>query len=126
MICKLDIEKAYDHVNWECLLQVLSKCGFCEKWRQWISQCISTVLFSIMVNGSPTGFFNSSRGIKQGDPLSPLLFLLVMEILSKMLQRAMNMGLISGFRVRGTHGRVLDISHLFVDDTIVFCNASPE
>jgi hypothetical protein len=79
-----------------------------------------------MVNGSLIGFFNSSRGIRQGDLLSPLLFLLVMEILSKMLQRAMNMGLILGFRVSGTHGRILDISHLSTDDTIVFCDASPE
>jgi hypothetical protein len=79
-----------------------------------------------MVNGSLIGFFNSSRGIRQGDLLSPLLFLLVMEILSKMLQRAMNMGLISGFKVRRTHGRILDISHLSADDTIVFCDASPE
>jgi hypothetical protein len=71
VICKLDLEKAYDHVNWEFLLYLLQRCGFGERWRDWIEWCISTVRFSILVNGTPEGFFHSSRGIRQGDPLSP-------------------------------------------------------
>uniref|UniRef100_A0A2N9IH31 Reverse transcriptase domain-containing protein n=1 Tax=Fagus sylvatica TaxID=28930 RepID=A0A2N9IH31_FAGSY len=82
VICKLDVEKAYDHVNWKFLLYLLERCGFPLKWRRWISYCISTVRFSILINGSPEGFFGSSRGIRQGDSLSPLLFVLVMEALT--------------------------------------------
>jgi hypothetical protein len=76
ILCKMDVEKAYDHVNWDFLLYMLKRCGFGEKWCSWISFCISTVRFSVLVNGSPEGFFDSSRGIRQGDPLSPLLFVL--------------------------------------------------
>ena len=97
VVCKLDIEKAYDHVNWDCLLYLLNRMGFGSKWIQWIRTCISTVRFSIMINGSPSGFFGNSRGIRQGDPLSPLLFLLVMEVLSRMLRRTEEVGLIRGF-----------------------------
>ena len=69
-------------------MQLLEKGGFSAKWRQWIFFCISTVRFSILINGSPYGFFESSRGLRQGDPLSPLLFVLVMEALGRMLDKA--------------------------------------
>jgi hypothetical protein len=81
LLCKLDLEKAYDHVNWEFLLYLLQWCCFGEKCRDWIEFCISTIRFSILVNGSPFGFFPSSCGLRQGDPLSPLLFVVVMEAL---------------------------------------------
>jgi hypothetical protein len=70
ILCKMDVEKAYDHVNWDFLLYMLKMCGFGEKWCSWISFYISSVRFSVLVNGSPEGFFDSSRGIWQGDPLS--------------------------------------------------------
>jgi hypothetical protein len=80
VICKLDLEKAYEHVNWEFLLYLLHQSGFGERWRAWIEWCISSVRFSILVNGTPEGFFYSSWGIWQGDPLSLLLFALVMRL----------------------------------------------
>ena len=76
------------------------------------------------MNGSPEGFFSSSRGIRQGDPLSPLLFLLIMEVLSQMLRKVELEGLIQGFSAGGNASDGLCISHLlFADDTIIFCNA---
>ncbi|NAW49846.1 hypothetical protein FGF92_24795, partial [Salmonella sp. gx-f5] len=70
ILCKLDMEKAYNHVNWNFLLYLLDMCGFGERWRSWISWCISTTRFFILINGSLEGFFASSRGLRQGDPLS--------------------------------------------------------
>ena len=63
VLCKLDVEKAYDHVSWDFLMYMLQRCGFLEKWRKWIRYCISTVKFSILINGSLSDFFGSSRGL---------------------------------------------------------------
>jgi hypothetical protein len=82
VLCKLDIKKAYDHVNWDFLLYMLRICGFGEKWCSWIAHCISSVRFSVLVNDTSSGFFSGSRGLRQRDPLSPLLFVTVMEALS--------------------------------------------
>ena len=71
--------------------------GFGLKWRGWIKACVTSVRFSILVNGSPEGFFGRSRGLRQGDPLSSLLFLLIMEVLSKILNKTKENNLIRGF-----------------------------
>jgi hypothetical protein len=129
LICKLDIEKAYDHINWDCLFFLLDRMGFGSRWIQWIKACVSTVHFSVIVNGSPTGFFDSMRGLRQGDPLSSLLFLLIMEVLSTMLRRTEEGIFIRGFQAGNGRaaGNGLCISHLlFADDTIIFCDADPE
>ena len=127
LLCKLDIEKAYDHIGWDFLLLTLEKMGFGPKWIRWIRWCISTASFSVLFNGSPTGFFQSSRGLRQGDPLSPYLFVIGMEVLSCMLKRAVEGNFISGCRLRNSEGGELVISHLlYADDTIVFCEANSE
>lgn len=124
VICKLDIEKAYDHVNWSFLLCMLRRCGFGEKWCSWIDFSISSACFSVLVNGSPAGFFSSSRGLRQGDPL---LFVVVMKVLSKMLFVSVNSGLFSGFSVGSRNSATVHISHLlFADDTLIFCGANPD
>jgi len=96
--------------------------GFSNKGRKWISFCISTMHFSILVNGEAFGFFSSSRDLRQGDPLSPLLFILVMETLSRLVIKAGEEGFLNDFHITNLHSEGLVISHLlFVDDALVFC-----
>ena len=80
ILCKLDIVKAYDQINWNYIIKVLQKMGFGAKWVKWIKRCISTTSFSVFINGSPSVFFNSSRGLRQGDSLSLYLFVIGMEV----------------------------------------------
>ena len=92
MLCKLDVEKAYDHVNWGFLMYMLERLGFPKKWRKLIFYCISTIKFSVLINGALCGFFENYRGLRQGDPLSSLLFVVVMEAVSKMMDKAVTEG----------------------------------
>ena len=127
ILCKLDIEKAYDHIRWDFLMQMLERIGFGSKWIRWINGCISTESFSVLINGSPLRFFQSSRGLRQGDPLSPYLFVIGMEALSCLLKRDVEGNFISGCRFGGREGGEIVVSHLlYFDDTIIFCEANPE
>ena len=85
-------------MNWEFLLYVMKRMGFGEKGVGWIRHGISSTSFVVLVNGSLTEFFSASRGLRQGDPLSPLLFLLVMEVFTRMIDAASSARLISGFK----------------------------
>ncbi|RVW97682.1 putative ribonuclease H protein [Vitis vinifera] len=100
------------------------KVGFGSKWLGWMWSCISTAKFSVLVNGVSVGFFPSSKGLRQGDPLSPYLFVMGMEVLSNLIKRAVERGFLSGCRIRGGGRQPVHVSHLlFADDTIVFCEA---
>ena len=124
VICKLDIEKAYDSINWKFLVKVLHKMGFGSKWVGWMWSCLSSAKFSVLVNGVPAGFFPSTKGLRQGDPLSPYLFIMGMEVLDVLIRKAVEGGFLSGCNIRGGSGPPLNISHLFfADDTIIFCEA---
>ncbi|XP_026438581.1 uncharacterized protein LOC113337116 [Papaver somniferum] len=121
IVYKLDMEKAYDHVLWDSVEVVLRKMGFGWKWRRWVRWCISTARFSVILNGAAKGFFKASRGLRQGDPLSPFLFLLVAEVFNKLMHNAEMEGCLKGFYVNENG---MEISHLqFADDTIVFLDA---
>ena len=124
LVCKLDIEKAYDSISWEFLFQVLGRMGFGNWWCSWIKWCISTASFSVLINGSPAGFFLSSRGLRQGDPLSPYLFVIGMEALSCLINWAIEGNYLSGSRIVDGRGEDLSISDLlYADDTLLFCEA---
>ncbi|RVX21695.1 Transposon TX1 uncharacterized 149 kDa protein [Vitis vinifera] len=82
VILKIDFEKAYDHVSWDFLDQVLEKKGFSPRWRKWMRGCLSSVSFAVLVNGNAKGWVKTFRGLRQGNPLSPFLFTLVAYILN--------------------------------------------
>jgi hypothetical protein len=103
-------------VNWEFLLNMLRSCGFGEKWCNLIAHYIFSVYFSVSVNGTPPGTFSSSHGLRQGDPLSSLLFVIIMEALSKMIGAIENGGFLSGFLVGIRNVGALNISHLLFAD----------
>ena len=81
----------------------------------------------VLVNGVPTDFFPSSKGLRQGDLLSPYLFVMGMKVLSALIRRAVEGGFLSGCSIRGGRRPAMNISHLFfADDTVVFCQAKKE
>ena len=81
----IDLSKAYDRVCWLYLRMLLTHLGFCYEFVRWIMACISTVSFAVLINGAASPFFHAGRGLRQGCPLSPLLFLLVAEGLSRFM-----------------------------------------
>ena len=114
-------------MNWDTLFYLLEMMGFGGRWRSWLKTCVTTVRFSVLVSGSHVGFFGSSRGLRQGNPLSPLLLFLIMEFLSRILKKTEEGGFIQGFHVCPVNSTGLCVSHLlFVDDTILFNDASRE
>ncbi|KAL0399727.1 UNVERIFIED_CONTAM: putative mitochondrial protein [Sesamum radiatum] len=124
MALKLDVSKAYDKVEWSFLEQVMVKLGFPPPFIRLVMLCVSSVSFSFMLGGKQFGSVIPRRGLRQGDPLSPYLFLLCTESFSSLLQLAEQEGRLKGVSVcRGAPS----ISHLlFADDTLIFCRASPE
>lgn len=118
MMIKLDLSKAYDRINWQYLEEILGSFGFGNRWIKWVHSLISTPNFSILVNGTPSKTFKSSRGIRQGDPLSPFLFILAAEGLGRYLKKERAANKIKGLRLWGNE---LPITHQqFVDDIMLF------
>jgi hypothetical protein len=122
MAVKLDMSKAYDMVEWHYLEAIMRRMGFEEKWIRLIMQCVRSVSYSILMNGTPYGDIHPSRGLRQGDPLSPYLFLLVAEGLSSFLARTELYGHISVVPIAAGGIRVNHL--LFADDSLFFCRAT--
>lgn len=115
MFIKLDMAKAYDRVRWCFLQKILKTFGFANEWIQWVMRCVTTTSFSLLINGDHTELFGASRGLCQGDPLSPYLFILLAEVLGRLIKHNVGLGIIQGWRWgNDLHPQ----SHLqFVDDT---------
>lgn len=121
---KIDMFKAYDKVNWKFLEWLLDNMNFPPQCRHWIMQCVNTVTYSILVNGEPTRSFRPACGLRHGDPLSPFLFILVMEAFSRMIVHAERQNLFEGIKISRCSP---SISHLFLtDDSLLFFKASPQ
>ncbi|KAL0284382.1 UNVERIFIED_CONTAM: hypothetical protein Sradi_7200000 [Sesamum radiatum] len=120
---KLDIQKAYDSVQWDFILACLRVFHFPAQFISWIEQCISTAMFSISLNGSVHGFFAGSRGIRQGDPMSPYLFVIVMEIWHVLLKFRTQADNDFQFHWKCQDLRILNLC--FADDVLIFCAGTP-
>jgi hypothetical protein len=117
MAVNIDMEKAFDRMEWSFILSILHKLGFKDKWINWIRLCISITSFSVLLNGSPFGHFRPSRGLRQGDPLSHFLFIIGTEALSHLLHHSPR-----GFRVSWDS---MAVNHLlFADDLVIFTSAT--
>ncbi|KAF3645514.1 hypothetical protein FXO38_19607 [Capsicum annuum] len=114
---KIDMKKAYDSVEWGYLRQVLELLQFPQKFVEWIYQCISTVLYSILLNGCPSVPFPTKKRLRQGDPLSPYLFVLIMEYLSRLLKKLRG---IPNFNYHPKCERLQIIQLSFADDLLLF------
>lgn len=121
LILKLDLQKAYDRANWTFLRFILLQIGLTVEIVNWIIGCISSANFAVLINGSPSHFFKGNRGLRQGCPLSPYIFILVIEGLGLMLKRAKEQKINKGVKVVGS----MFITHLlYVDDALIFGDRS--
>jgi hypothetical protein len=117
MLIKLDLSKAFDRLSWQYMRSVLESFGFSSLWVDWILKLTSSSFFSILVNGTPSRPFCSTRGIRQGDPLSPFLFIIMAEGLGRYLKEAVLEGSLDGLPLYNLHPAP---SHSqFVDDTLL-------
>jgi len=123
LLFKVNFEKAYDSIYWNYLEEVMVKMGFPTLWHKWIKECVQTTTTSVLVNGSPTNEFPLRRGLRQGDPLSPFLFLLAVEGFNVLMEALTVNNLFTGYKL-GSHDPVV-VSHLqFADDTLILCEKS--
>ena len=113
---KVDFEKAYDLVSWKCFIYMLIRLGFYLKWRKWIAACLQSATISILVNGRPTKEFALTRGLRQGDPLAPLLFNIVGEGLTGMMREGLHKNLYRSYLV-GKQKEPTNILQ-YADDTL--------
>ncbi|XP_043697301.1 uncharacterized protein LOC122648107 [Telopea speciosissima] len=122
-VLKIDLHKAYDSLSRKFLFEIMERMGFPSKFIRWVKACVDTPSFSILLNGSPTGYFRGKRGIRQGDPLSPYLFTIAMEGFSALMRKLEVEGQISLLpRCKSSH-----LTHLiFADDLMIFVKAVPD
>lgn len=116
MILKVDLSKAFDRISWLYIRMLLTHLGFPPNFINWIMCCITRVSFSVLINGSASPYFHSERGLRQGCPLSPLLFLLIMEGLSRLVLEEHRLGQIQRIKISNN---CIQTHLLFVDDVLL-------
>lgn len=115
---KLDFKKAYNRVSWQFLFEMLESRNFHPGWINWVKQLLIGGSIGIMVNGEESSYFNARKGLREGDPLSPLLFNLVGDALSRMLAKASEKNLVSGLLEEFRPSGIITLQ--YADDTILF------
>ncbi|XP_026429856.1 uncharacterized protein LOC113326320 [Papaver somniferum] len=121
---KLDMSKAYDKLEWSFLEKVLRKMDLAENWIKLINQCVSTISYSVLLNGSPTGFFQPERGLRQGDPLSPYIYIICVEDLSSYIDSLQRNETLKGIKICKNAPEMTHL--LFADDSLLFSSATTE
>lgn len=117
MFFKVDFAKAFDSVDWNYLLKMLNRMKFPQKWIQWIEGCVTTAKANVLVNGSPSGEFALERGLRQGDPISPFLYLVAAEGLNLITKKAIKEGLLQAARIGKLY---VEISYIQYVDALFF------
>jgi hypothetical protein len=120
LFIKLDISKAFDSIEWSFLLEILRALGFSTKWRDWISTILGTSSSKILINGCPSQNIKHARGLRQGDPLSPMLFILAIDPLQRIIEKAAEQGILQPVLPRAARLRC----SLYADDAALFANPS--
>lgn len=121
---KLDMVKAYDSVEWNFLLAMMKVMGFPLEFCQRIAECIITVSYNVLVNGASTGYIQPQRSLRQGDPMSPFLFLICVEEFSALLRWNEEHGVLHGVQVAPG---VVPLTHLFfANNAVIFCKVEEE
>ena len=118
---KIDVSKAFDTLNWSFLLKVLRGFGFNEVFCNWIDVILKLAKVSISINGSQNGYFHCKRGVRQGDPLSPLLFCIAKVVLSRGISKLVEDGKI--YLIKGTRDVKVPSHCFYADDLMVFCKS---
>jgi hypothetical protein len=119
---KIDITKAFDTLDWKFLLKVLKQFGFNEVFCNWIHVILQSAYLSVSINGKSHGYFNCTRGVRQGDPLSPLLFCLAEDVLSRSISKLVAQGSLS--QIKGSRNVMIPSHSLYADDILIFCKGT--
>ncbi|GJU46796.1 RNA-directed DNA polymerase, eukaryota, reverse transcriptase zinc-binding domain protein [Tanacetum coccineum] len=121
---KINLQKAYDTISWDFLKEILEMFGFYKTMVSYIMTCVTSTKFSINVNGERVGYLKGDRGFRQGDPISPYLFTLVIEVLNLLIQKNIDQSKVFKYHYGCKN---LKITHMcFIGDLLVFCHGDPE